>query len=438
MIEQAGGAATSAGGQSNAGASPVELGRLVFDDAMVGLTLDDVSVVLVADRPVLVPVSAELSERSGLAVIAVNDETLLALGILPRRTPTDVVDLVPSEDVAPQAASLPSPGSAVRAPSEPAETGSDSWAKWPTSTLGPEAGTSSPGSGEGMRPTVSPTVTSAAVVGATSDIDGRVDVFQSDASDRPVSAASRSLASGRPVNLVDHAELVLRGDAVDDSDLIIELRDVATIALVPITLSVAATSLTVVSGPRGSGKTLLLRLLAGFDAPTRGSGLVGGERLESIRPDDRAPREAISAGFIPQMPFLVPDLTVAENVELPLLATGVSTALARATAKETLGLVGLGQVIDLPAAVLSGSEVRLAAVARALVSSPEIVFADEPFAGLSDNDAATVLACLHNVVADGGTVIVACTDPRARLHGVRQVVLDRGRLVSDDVAFATD
>ena len=78
-----------------------------------------------------------------------------------------------------------------------------------------------------------------------------------------------------------------------------------------------------------------------------------------------------------------------------------------------------------------------AAVARALVSSPEIVFADEPFAGLSDEDAATVLACLHDVVADGGTVIVTCTDPRARLHGVRQLVLDRGRLLSDEVAFAT-
>ena len=336
----------SASGQSTAVASPLELGGLAFDDAMVGLTLDDVCVVLVADRPVLVPVSAELSERSGLTVIAVNDATLLALGILPRRTPADVAD-------------------------------------------------------------------------------------------RLISAASGTLASGRPVNLVDPAELILRGEAVDDSDLIIELRDVATISLVPMTLTIAATSLTGVSGPRGSGKTSLLRLLAGFDAPTRGSGLVGGERLESIRPDDRAPREAISSGFIPQTPFLVPDLTVAENVELPLLATGASTALARATAQKTLDLVGLGQVIDLPAAVLSGAEVRLAAVARALVSSPEIVFADEPFAGLSDEDAATVLACLHDVVADGGTVIVTCTDPRARLHGVRQLVLDRGRLLSDEVAFAT-
>ena len=447
MIELAGGAATAGGGLSSGGVSPSQFGGLAFDDSMVGLTVDDVCVVIVADRPVLVPLSAELSERSGFTVTAVSDETLLALGIQPRRTPVElvnVVDLVPAQDVAPTGASRPGHGlgAVARPPDEPADPGSDSWAKWPTSRSTTEAGTTeagtfAPGRGEGLGPTASRTVTSAADPGATSFIDRRVDLPRMEVTNPPISPVPGSLISGRPVNLAEPSELVVRGEGVDETDLIIDVRDVATISLAPITLAVASASITVVSGPRGSGKTSLLRLLAGFDAPTQGGGLVGGGRLESIHPDDRAPREAISAGFIPQTPFLVPDLTVAENVELPLLATDVSPAMARGTAEETLRLVGLGSVIGLPAAILSGAEVRLAAVARALVSFPEIVFADEPFAGLSDEDATTVLACLHDVVADGGTVIIACTDPRVRLHGVRQLLLGHGRLVSDDVASAT-
>ena len=479
------------GGDSNETPRPGDA-ALVFDETMTGLTLDEVSVVLVGDRPLLVPLSAELAQRGGFTVITVSDYSLLSLGVLPRREHVGVVDLVGSDGPhAPSAptAVVPSPpeGMAIDAASPPAPTGGSdasptrTWATWPTADAGAESAsipgrppvprtpdpstdpltvpTNEPGTRASFeRPTpVASSLDDAPVETARPinamaashrdwepgalgwpHVDRRLEALRTGLDSPPTSPAPRSLTSGRPVNHDEAIEIVLRGDLVDETDLIIELRDVATISLAPITISVAATSLTVVSGPRGSGKTSLLRLLAGFDAPTQGTGLVGGERLEAIHVDDRATREAISAGFVPQMPFLVPDLTVAENVELPLLATDRSPAMARGTAEETLRLVGLGSVIGLPAALLSGAEVRLAAVARALVSSPEIVFADEPFAGLSDDDAATVLACLHDVVADGGTVIIACTDPRVRLHGVRQLVLGRGRLLSDDVASATN
>lgn len=465
MIELAGGSAETTDGPSTGGASPGESARgsgaLTFDDTMVGLTLDDVCVVLVADRPVLVPLTAELAEQSGFTVIAVSDEALLALGIQARRPPVELIDAVPVDEPAPPVASPPGEDSLDVAPTHDAAADPvpGSWATWPTSA--PLTGATKPPDqvsptslpdepASAFRSLIETPVETARPINAMAAshldwepgalgwpyVDRRVDTLPTEVAATAI-AAPRSLTSGRPVNLVEPVELVVRGEEIDDTDLIIELRDIATVSLAPVTFAVAATSLTVVSGPRGSGKTSLLRLLAGFEAPTQGSGLVGGEQLESIHPDDRAAREAISAGFIPQMPFLVPELTVAENVELPLLATDVSPAMARGMAEETLRLVGLGSVIGLPAAVLSGAEVRLAAVARALVSSPEIVFADEPFAGLSDDDSAVVLACLHDVVADGGTVIIACIDPRVRLHGVRQLLLDRGRLISDDVASAT-
>ena len=489
------------GGASNEAQRPPGA-ALTFDETMTGLTLDEVSVVLVGDRPLLVPLSAGLAQRSGFIVIEVSDDSLLSLGVLPRREHVEVVDLVDLvEPDAPRPPSgpttVPTPtvgvpvdGASPTAPNlGPVTTATGTWATWPTADAGADLA-AVPGwpapvpripdssTGPSTAPTIKPSTAPTVEPGERASVERPAPVASS-LSEAPVETARpinamaashldwepgalgwpyverrleapstgpdlpttppppRLLTSGRPVNHHEAIEIVLRGDAIDDTDLIIELGDVATVSLAPITLAVAATSLTVVSGPRGSGKTSLLRLLAGFDTPTQGTGLVGGERLESIHPDDRASREAISAGFVPQAPFLVPDLTVAENVELPLLASDVSPAMARGTAEETLRLVGLGSVIGLPAAVLSGAEVRLAAVARALDSSPEIVFADEPFAGLSDEDAATVLALLHDVVADGGTVIIACTDSRARLHGVRQLLLDRGRLISDDVASAT-
>ena len=490
MIELAGDAATAPTGVSThedrfATLAPTDaalaLGGLVFDDTMAGLTLDEVSVVLVADRPVLVPLSRELAERSGFTVVNVSDESLLSIGVSPRRSAADLDDLatsgadrfpapippVPFEDV-----SRPSAGSDPGAPT-------DAWATWPTGdSTTASTWSSAPASVESPIPpsnavpptadltstkrlstewpsTPAPSLTETPVETARPInamaashldwepealgwpyIDRRLELESTEGATAPMPIAPRSLTSGRPVNAVAPAELLIRGEAFDADDPIIELRAVAAASLEPLTLDVAAMSITVLSGRRGSGKTSLLRLLAGFDAPTQGSGVVGGEQLLSIHLDDRAAREAISAGFVPQLPFLVPDLTVAENVELPLLAGDVSPAMARGVAEETLRMVGLGTVIGLPAALLSGSEIRLAAVARALVSSPEIVFADEPFAGLSDDDATTVLKCLLDVVADGGSVIIACTDPRVRLHEVRQLTLDAGGIVGDEIVSA--
>ncbi len=481
------------------------LGGLVFDDTMAGLTLDDVSVVLVADRPVLVPLARDLAERSGFTVVDVSDESLLSLGVAPRRPfveptppvvePTPPVveptpPVVESRTVAPVAPTWPAGDVDDIEPRRPDASASEdtrpnvgSWASWPSPDPSVASAQPWPGAAANGRPgedaLLSPSLPGGPAAsgrnGAATDrpvpivqslteapvetarpinsmaashldwepealgwpyIDRRLDLTAPEPALVGAPATPRSLASGRPVNGVAPTELVIHGDASgasDTDDVIIELRGVASVSVAPLTIDIDAMSFTVLSGPRGSGKTSMLRLLAGFDAPTQGTGVVGGEQLLAIPLDDRAAREAISAGFVPQLPFLVPDLTVAENVELPLLASDVSPAMARGVAEETVRMVGLGAAIGVPASVLSGSEVRLCAVARALVSSPEIVFADEPLAGLSDDDAATVLSCLHDVVADGGTVIIVCTDPRVRLHGVRQLTLAAGVIVRDEV-----
>ncbi len=400
---------------------PVNGEGLVFDETMAGLTLDDVSVVSVGDRPVLVPLSPALATKTGFTVITVADDVLLGLGVAPRLTtppapePTTLspVSWVPEAAAGANGLTLDlDPGVPVSRVADhavetarPIKAMAASHLDWEPEKLG------------------------------WPHIDRRVD-----ADGVPIpglaDAVPRSLAAGRPVNGAEAADLVVSGGAPANS-VIIDLQGVGAASVAQVTLQIRSGSFVVVSGERGSGKSSLLRLLASYDEPTVGRGVVDAEDLSSVAEEDRAAREALGAGFIPTVAFFVPDLTAAENVELPLLVEGVRPSMARGAAEEALRRVGLGAAIGVAASVLSNAELRLASVARAFVTSPEIVFADEPFAGLSDDDAATVLDLLTDLVNDGGTVVMACTDPRVRLAGVRQLVLSGGAVVADDIVSAT-
>ncbi len=404
--------------------------RLVFDPAMAGLTLDEVSVVAVADRPVLVPLSRALAEQSGFTVLQVDDDALLALGIAPRR-------------VAPVAAPEPEVVAAHVAAQEtivdpPAETE----APRPVAEASPVASVFSRAMTEVPVETARPINTMAASHRDWEPeslswpyVDRRLD--EPSAATDALATVPRSLTSGRPVNLVEAAELLIEVRDEPARSTMVDLESASVPAIRPTTMRIHSGSFVVLTGDRGSGKTSLLRLLAGFDVPSSGRAVVDSIDVSTLDADHRAMSEAVSSGFIPQQPFLVPDLTVAENVELPLLASGVTGPLARGAAEDALRRVGLGAQIGLPSGVLSGAEVRLAVVARAFVSNPELIVADEPVTGLCDADAALVIDRLVEHVAQGGTVVMACTDPRVRLLGPRHIVLDRGAIVRDDPQATT-
>ena len=442
---------------------------LVFDSTMKGLTLDEVSVVAVADRPVLVPLSRAIAEQSGFTVLHVEDDVLLALGVEQRRVDLPVREAFEAPTWPVESANAAGVGEVVDAGlSEPNSVGVDAIEGSENGAAGEAVvvvGVAAPGpdgpahiAPSASPPPNVPTFTRAladlpvetarpinAITASHRDwepeslvwpfVDRRTEELTPVES--TLGAAPRSLSSGRPVNGGEAAELLISIDRPPARSIIVDLDAAMVPALRPLTLQIHSGSFVVVTGDRGSGKTSLLRLLAGFEPPMSGRAVVDSVDLGPLDDDDRAVREAVSDGFLPQMPFLVPDLTVEENVELPLLAAGVSALLARGAAEEATRRVGLGRQIGLPASVLSGSEVRLAALARALVNNPEMILADEPFAGLCDADAAEMILRFRALVDEGATVIVACTDPRVRLLGVRHIVLDRGAVVRDDERATT-
>ena len=158
---------------------------------------------------------------------------------------------------------------------------------------------------------------------------------------------------------------------------------------------------------------------------------VGGERLDLLRDDQRLVREAIGIGFVSAPAYLVPDLTVVENVEIPLLAGGLVAEAARTAASALLDHWRLGALAGRPAGQLSTTEQRCAVLARALVAETPLVLADDPTLGLDADLAADVIALLVEPARKGSAVIVVTSDPRVVLSGVRHLTLEAGEITSD-------
>jgi putative ABC transport system ATP-binding protein len=201
-------------------------------------------------------------------------------------------------------------------------------------------------------------------------------------------------------------------------------------ALRDVSVGVPPGSFTAVMGPSGSGKSTFLQVAAGLDRPTSGSVRIGGTELTGLSEDEltRLRRERI--GFVFQSFNLLPSLTAAENVLLPLRLAG--RPAGRRIAAEVLDRVGLGAHGHRRPAELSGGQQQRVAIARALVSRPDVVFGDEPTGALDSGTAADVLGLLRGIVdTDGATVVMVTHDPVAASVADRVVFLADGRLVAD-------
>ncbi len=196
-----------------------------------------------------------------------------------------------------------------------------------------------------------------------------------------------------------------------------------------ISLDIQESDFLALMGPSGSGKTTLLNLIAGIDKADSGSINVGGVDIMTLSETELARWRALNVGFIFQFYNLIPVLTAFENVELPLLLTGLSKKERREHGVTALRAVNLADRMDHYPGQLSGGQQQRVAIARAVVTDPTILVADEPTGDLDRQSADDVLELMENLVHQmGKTIILVTHDPRAAKKAHVIIHLDKGVL----------
>ncbi|NVN99385.1 MAG: ABC transporter ATP-binding protein [Geobacteraceae bacterium] len=198
-----------------------------------------------------------------------------------------------------------------------------------------------------------------------------------------------------------------------------------------ISFDIVAGEFLALMGPSGSGKSTLLNLIAGIDKPDSGIIAVNGVDITTLSESDLAAWRAANVGFIFQFYNLIPVLTAFENVELPLLLTGLSRKKRKEHVETVLSLVSLSDRMDHYPSELSGGQQQRVAIARAMVADPPILVADEPTGDLDRVSAAEILGLMSRLVEDfGKTIIMVTHDPKSAEKAGRIVHLEKGELVS--------
>ncbi len=202
-----------------------------------------------------------------------------------------------------------------------------------------------------------------------------------------------------------------------------------------LTLDVGEAEFLALMGPSGSGKTTLLNLIAGLDQPTAGTITVGENVISGMSESELARWRTRHVGFIFQFYYLLPVLTAYENVELPLLLLNLTKEQRRKQVENALGLVRLTDRMNHRPGQLSGGQQQRVGIARAMVTDPTLIVADEPTGDLDTRSADEILQLMEILRAQlGKTIIMVTHDPKAAARAQRILHLEKGQLVLDTAA----
>ncbi|HUP26186.1 MAG TPA: ABC transporter ATP-binding protein [Candidatus Limnocylindrales bacterium] len=222
---------------------------------------------------------------------------------------------------------------------------------------------------------------------------------------------------------------------------VIELQDVSklygfgdatTIALDEVNLKIESGEFVAVMGPSGSGKSTLMNLLGLLDHPTHGSYKLGDRFVSRLRPNIRAKARRDTIGFVFQSFNLLPNMTVLENVALPLAYKGMTKTRRLKQAGHVLERVGLSDREYFYPYQLSGGQAQRAAIARALVNNPSIIIADEPTGNLDSAASRVVMEVLSEIHASGSTILMVTHNPELTRYASRVVFMRDGAIVTDE------
>jgi putative ABC transport system ATP-binding protein len=227
--------------------------------------------------------------------------------------------------------------------------------------------------------------------------------------------------------LSEPAPAGLRDSVLRASDVYLAFG--STPALRGASVSVAPGEILAVMGPSGSGKSTLLHCLAGIFTPDKGEIWFDGRRVDRLGDADRTRLRRTAFGFVFQFGQLVPELTSADNIALPLLLGGTRRKAAYQAAGTWLDRLGLGDLGGRRTGELSGGQAQRVAIARALVARPRVLFADEPTGSLDSLTGEAVMDLLVDLVREEGTTVVLVThDARVAAYADREAIVRDGRV----------
>jgi putative ABC transport system ATP-binding protein len=214
-------------------------------------------------------------------------------------------------------------------------------------------------------------------------------------------------------------------------------EELETHALSSIHLDINKGDYVSIAGPSGCGKSTLLSILGLLDSPTEGDYTLNGQPVSTLNMSQRAKIRNHEVGFIFQAFNLIGDLTVYENVELPLTYRGMPSAERKEKVADALDRVGMSHRMKHYPAQLSGGQQQRVAVARAVVGDPSIVLADEPTGNLDSTNGEAVMGLLKELHDAGATICMVTHDPRYALYADRTIRLFDGRVVEEEASDAS-